>query len=50
MQTGKQMFQINEKELIQEAIREIDEDNLEKKEEQERILQSFRDFARNMSK
>nr|QMP83035.1 MAG: hypothetical protein [Caudoviricetes sp.] len=50
MKVGKQMFELNEKELIQEAIREIDQDNRERKEEQERILQSFRDFARNLSK
>ena len=47
MQTGKQMFDLNEKQMIQEAIREIDQDNQEMKEEQEKILQSFREFARN---
>lgn len=47
MKVGKQMFELNEKELIQEAIREIDQDNQEMKEEQERILQGFREFARN---
>lgn len=52
MQTGKQMSMLNERELIQESLTDFDEERIEREREKEaqRVLQSFREFARNLTK